>query len=723
MRRPKALALAVLLALPPAARSLAQSAAEVQEMPALQELMAAALNEFSGAQQSRSIVQWDELVTRLEALRRQAPLSPRAKDLLVQAYEYRARAYYGTGLQDKAAENFRALIQLQPQHALSKERVSPKVVDFFNNLKKDLVGFLAVQSKPAGAKVSLNGEFLSLTDFFPLEVLAGSYQVEITREGYKTETRDVTIAPKVTETLEVDLMRTLARFAFVTEPAGVEIWMDGELRGTTSGTLAPDQHEAARAAGLEPTRASARFELPNVTLGAHQLEFRRKCYETVKRGLEVPEPADFDAPPVKLQDSVGSLQLSSDPPGALIFLDGEAMGQTPRELERVCSGKHRLEVKHASGKFVQDLTIARNESLSLDCPIRPSLAFLGVVAASAAGERLVKEAEERLVPDLAKIKTLNFLTVPRELLDRLLESERVSLKGLIPGPGNEPDTIRRVTEKLAAALEVQGFLIALLPEERLQRTAQLHLLAAGNTVSDPTSVTFSESASYLRFLSAVDQKATAYRPWSGLITVDTLLHDGVPVLRIVPGSPAAAAGVKVGEVLYAADGQPVKRTADLLRAIETKKPGDRLALQLRAGAAPRALELQLGVTPQEVPLNDPALLYNKVMIDLRQQVDGYPGTETAAFARFNLGICAMHFGDFAAAHEHFLKAKVELPNRPGLSQGSAAYYLGVALERLGYKREAAEAYKTASAYKEATLFNNDGPAVAPLAERRAGGGS
>jgi hypothetical protein len=542
MTRLPLLALVALLTPALAARAQAQSAAEVQEMSALQELMAAALNEFSGAQQSRSIVQWDELVTRLEALRRQAPLSPRAKDLLVQAYEYRARAYYGTGLQDKAAENFRVLIQLQPQHSLSKERVSPKVVDFFNNLKKDLVGFLAVQSKPAGAKVSLNGEFLSLTDFFPLEVLAGSYQVEVTREGYKTETRDVTIAPKATETLEVDLVRTLARFAFVTEPAGVEIWMDGELRATTSGTLRPDQHEAVRAAGLDPARASARIELANVTLGAHQLEFRRKCFETVKRVLEVPEPADFDAPPVKLQDSVGSLQLSSDPPGALIFLDGEAMGQTPRELERVCSGKHRLEVKHASGKFVQDLTIARNESLSLDCPIRPSLAFLGVVAASAAGERLVKEAEERLVQDLAKIKTLNFLTVPRELLDRLLESERVSLKGLIPGPGNEPDTIRRVTEKLAAALEVQGFLIALLPEERLQRTAQLHLLAAGNTVSDATSVTFSESASYLRFLSAVDQKATAYRPWSGLITVDTLLHDGVPVLRIVPGQPRGGGG-------------------------------------------------------------------------------------------------------------------------------------------------------------------------------------
>lgn len=725
MKRQPAVLLGMLALLAGATPARAQSPAEVQELPALQELMALAVAEFEGPQQSRSIVQLDELVARLEALRRQAALSARAKELLLSAYEYRARAYYGTGLQDKAAESFRALIQLQPQHALSKERVSPKVVDFFNNLKKDLVGFLAVQSKPAGAKVALNGEFLSLTDFFPLEVLVGSYQVEVAREGYRTETRSVTIAPRATETLEVELLRTLASFFFVTEPAGVEIWLDGELRATTGGSLAPDLQEGARSAGLDPARASARLEIPNLPLGAHQVEFRRKCYETVKRVMEVPEPTDYDAPPVKLQDSVGSLQLSSDPPGALIFLDGEAMGQTPRELERVCSGKHRLEVKHTSGKFVQDVVLGRNESLSLDCPIRPSLAFLGVVAASPSGERLAKEVEERLIQNLggARIKTLNFVPAPRDVVDKLLDGERVALKGLLPGPGNDPDTIRRVTEKLALALEVQGFLIALLPEERLQRTALLHLLAAGNTVSDTWPVTFGESASYLRFLSAVDQRATAYRPWSGLITVDTLLHDGVPVLRVVPGSPAAQAGIQIGEIVYAVDGQPVKRSADLLRVLEAKKPSDRLALQLRAQQAPRALDLTLGVTPQEVPLNDPTLLYNKVMMDLRQQVDGYPGTEAAAFARFNLGICAMHFGDFAAAHEHFLKARSEMPNRPGISQGTAAYYLGVALERLGYKREAVEAYKSAAGFKDATLFNNDGPAVAPLAARRAGGGS
>jgi tetratricopeptide (TPR) repeat protein len=690
------------------------------ELRSVQQLLARAAVEFDGPEQSRSIVLLDEVVARLEALRRQGSLPGSAAEMLLQGYELRGRAYYNIGLQEKAAESFRALIQVRPQHQLSKERISPKVVEYFNSVKKAMVGYLAVTSKPAGAKVSLNGEYLGLTDFFPLEVLAGEYTVEIAREGYATETRSLGIAPRKTETLEVELTRNLASAFFVTEPAGVEIWVDGQLRATTAGTLEPEAVASAESRGVNPARASARIELAGLSLGAHLVELRKRCYETVRRTIETPEARDYFIDAVRLEDSVGSLRLTSDPPGARIFLDGEAMGQTPKELEGVCSGKHRLEVKHASGKFVQDLVLARNEGLSLDCPIRPSLAFLGVVAESPAGERVVADAEEKIVQNLSRIKSLNFFAAPRETVDRTLEADKLTRRGLIPGPGADADVVRKVTEKLAATLEVQGFLVALLPDEKLQRTAVLHLLAAGNTVSDRWSVAFAEAASYLRFLSVVDQKATVYRPWTGVITVDTLLHDGIPVLRVVPGSPAERAGIKPGELVQGADGKPVKQTAELLSAVEPKKPKDKLALKVGGAAGSRAVELALAETPQEIPLNDPALLYNKVMMDLRQVVDGYPGTEAAAFARLNLALCAMHFGDFAAAHEHLVKARAELPQRPGISQGTALYYLGLTLEKLGYKKEAGEAYRAAAGMSGATLFNNDGPSVAPLASRRAG---
>lgn len=699
------------------------SEAAQREMTQVQELLARAVAEFEGAQQSRSIVLIEDIIARLEALRRQGALPPRGREILAQCFELRGRAYYNIGLQEKASDSFRSLIQLQPGYALSKEKVSPKIVEYFNSVKRALVGYLAVSSKPAAARVTLNGEFLSLTDFFPIEVLAGEYVVEISREGYRTETHNVSVAPRATETLAVELVRTAASAFFVTDPPGVEIWLDGALAATTAGSLSPDRFDQVRAKGIDPGRASERTEIANLTLGTHVVELKRKCHETVRLTLDVPEPRDYEAEPVRMEESLASLSLTSEPPGARIFLDGEALGVTPREIEGVCSGKHRLEVKHTAGKFLKDIVLARDENLSLDCPIRPSLALLGVVAESAAGERNVPVVEEGLLQNLSKgVATLNIFSAPRETVDRILESEKLTRKGLVTAPRSEADVVRRVTLKLAAALDVQGFLVAVLPDERLQRTAMLHLLAAGNATPDPWEVTWGEAASYLRFISAVDQRATLYRPWTGVITVDTLLHEGVPVLRVVPLGPAEKAGLRPGDVIYAVEGRAVKRTADLLAALEGRKAGDRLSLNLRGPGGARAVDLELAETPQEIPLNDATLLYNKIMMDLRQVADGYPGTEAAAFAQLNLALCAMHFGEYAAAHDYLMQAKTILPQRPGLSQGTALYYLGLSLENLGteYRREAAEAYRAAAAFKDATLFNNDGPAVAPLAARRGG---
>jgi tetratricopeptide (TPR) repeat protein len=726
MREAPLLVLAALLLAPALAAQPAPSGlpeATQRELAGAQDLLARATAEFDGPQQSRSIVLLDEIVTRLENLKRQGTLPVRGREILAQSYELRARAYYNIGLQEKASDSFRSLVQLQPGYALSKDRVSPKIVDFFNSVKKALVGYLAVSSHPAGAKVALNGEFLSLTDFFPLEVLAGEYLVEIAREGYRTETRTVSIAPRATETLQVELARTAASEFFITDPPGVEIWVDGELRATTGGALSPDRFDFARSRGIDPARASERAEIANLSLGSHVVELKQKCHETVRATIEIAEPRDYEAEPVRMEEALASLTLTSEPPGARIYLDGEALGVTPRELEGICAGKHRLEVKHRAGKFLKDIVLAKNEGLSLDCPIRPSLAFLGVVAESASGERNIAAVEAGLVQNLSKISTLNFFAAPRETVDRILDADKITRRGLVSATRADADVVRKVTERLAQALEVQGFLVAVLPEERLQRTAVLNLLAAGNATADPWEVTWGEAASYLRFISAVDQKATLYRPWTGVISVDTLLHDGVPVLRAVPGSPAAQAGIQPGEILYAVEGKQVKRTSDLLSALEGRKAGDKLALHLRGAAGSRAAELTLAETPQEIPLNDPTLLYNKVMMDLRQQVEGYPGTEAAAFAQLNLALCAMHFGDYAASHDYLLQAKKELPQRPGLSQGTALYYLGLSLENLGseYRKEAAEAYRAAAAFKDATLFNNDGPAVAPLAARRGGG--
>lgn len=56
--------------------------------------------------------------------------------------------------------------------------------------------------------------------------------------------------------------------------------------------------------------------------------------------------------------------------------------------------------------------------------------------------------------------------------------------------------------------------------------------------------------------------------------------DGMKVTQVVPNSPAAGAGVKIGDVLQTFEGKPVKETEELTDLLRGKKGGDKVALRI-----------------------------------------------------------------------------------------------------------------------------------------------
>lgn len=713
MRRGLLVLLALLASLP-AMPARAQSDADLASLRAT---LDQAISDFEGPQQGQSLVRFDEIIARLEASRRQTALSEAGTSLLVYAHEYRARVQFNLGNTDKAGESFRNLIAIRPSHNLDEGSISPKVIEFFKSVKTQMVGYVTVQSMPQGAKVALNGVLLSITDFFPLEVVAGEYTLEISKSGYRPETRPITVAAGETLSLQFDLVRTSATGYVITEPTDVEILIDGVRKATTSGLLDPALAAIAAARGLDPAKASNRLEIPDLPAGSHTIEFRRPCYETLKLGLDVPEPQDYDIPPIKLEPSVGTLSLTSEPPGGQIFIDGESQGVAPKILRSVCAGVRRVEVRHAAGRFVQDIDLKTRATVEIAAQIRPTLAYLGVIADGPSGERSLASMDARLSRMAAtSIHAMNFVKADRATVEKALAAERMKLADLLPPSTPDPALVRRVFEKLAIALEVQGFLVGRIAEEQITRSAALHVLAAGGVTPDSVSVVIEDDASFARFFAAFDRRAAMFAPWSGLVTVDTLLHSGPVVLRVVPGSPAEKAGFTRGHVITGAGGRPITRTEELLAAAQGVGANKVLSLTTESADGPRTVDLTLVEAPREISLLD--LLANKVSMDLRQTIEGYPGSENAAFARLNLGLIFLALHDYSGAHDAFVKAKNELPTAPGLSRGAAAFYAGVALEHLGYSKEALDEYTEAAQDPGATLLSRDGPLVQDVAKRR-----
>ncbi len=80
--------------------------------------------------------------------------------------------------------------------------------------------------------------------------------------------------------------------------------------------------------------------------------------------------------------------------------------------------------------------------------------------------------------------------------------------------------------------------------------------------------------------------------------------EGALVNQVQPGMPAARAGISAGDVILKVDGQPVDDAAMLSRVIASRKPGDKVKVDLlRAGKA-SSLEVALGEMSQQLASND-----------------------------------------------------------------------------------------------------------------------
>ncbi|MDX1380815.1 MAG: PEGA domain-containing protein, partial [Xanthomonadales bacterium] len=165
---------------------------------------------------------------------------------------------------------------------------------------------------PVEATIEISGLAFSIGDNFLL--LPGRHPVRATATGYHPLDTEVEVTGEATQEVELNLEPLPGRLQVESGLDGIEVFIDGELRGSAPGLI----EDLAR--------------------GAHIVEFRKHRYFPLRQELEIEGLGRTQSVTVDLEPAWGQLQISSVPAGAEVRIDGQPVGVTPLTTEVLETG-------------------------------------------------------------------------------------------------------------------------------------------------------------------------------------------------------------------------------------------------------------------------------------------------------------------------------------------------------------------------------------------------
>lgn len=202
-------------------------------------------------------------------------------------------------------------------------------------------GALVVTTKPeTGATITLNGKVLNQkTPYNNDMIAAGQYEITVSKDRYKSVTQTVTIADGDNKNIDIMMPIDVATIT-LTADNQTDVYVDGNLmkRGTWSGELYS---------------------------GQHKIVYKKQYYNDAAQTITVEAgiPATFN---LNLNPIYGKINITSEPAGATVYIDGNEYGVTPLEVNDVIIGPHELVLKKAlCADFTKPFSLDEKEILFL----------------------------------------------------------------------------------------------------------------------------------------------------------------------------------------------------------------------------------------------------------------------------------------------------------------------------------------------------------------------
>ena len=182
------------------------------------------------------------------------------------------------------------------------------------------VGRVNINSEPSNAIVLMDGKKVGTTPEILTDIKPGEHILEVRTKGFDTWSESVDVRGDKENVIAAVLKETIGSISIKSNLSGAVIYLDGKEVGTTPDTIT------------------------SVSTGIHVIEVKMEGYAewTKKINIKKGEEITLNA---MLQSITGTVSLESEPTEAIILLDGEDVGKSPKTVTGIKTGKHELEVR------------------------------------------------------------------------------------------------------------------------------------------------------------------------------------------------------------------------------------------------------------------------------------------------------------------------------------------------------------------------------------------
>ncbi len=164
-------------------------------------------------------------------------------------------------------------------------------------------GTVEVKTDPEGADVILNGVSRGKTPVSVSNIPKGRISIVLRKKGYSEETRDISVPAGEVERVFVTMEELPGSLNLLSRPEGARFYVDGHAEGR------------------------APVSIKKIKAGTHTIRAELDGHAPVEKTVKV-ERGKALTEEFVLSNILGRLEIVSNPPGAVILLDGKPAGST-----------------------------------------------------------------------------------------------------------------------------------------------------------------------------------------------------------------------------------------------------------------------------------------------------------------------------------------------------------------------------------------------------------